>query len=393
MQRVKVFTVFILTVIFFSLFWFSFLQQEDRIKQKELQSLETSPSFDDLARKVTKIATDKGSLYAYQLVLDANLPSGTDLHLLGHAIGDVLYKQEGKEGLGFCTDDFRNACAHSIVIGMFMDSGTEAISEINEVCKKAPGGKGAYLMCFHGLGHGVLAFAGYNLEAAVDLCKKTGTKKHLFAESAECISGAIMEMVSGVHDVDVWMAQKDKYFKKSDPLYPCTAGFIPPEAKYQCIQYLTPHIMESVGIDMSNPQPELYKKAFEVCNTAEVDTSLKISCYSGFGKEFVGIAAGRDIQNLDNIKDEALVKVVEWCNFSGSDLSFSSCIKEVVNSLYWGGENSYLSSVRFCRLIGVDKNKSECFEHLLGAVKYYKGEKEYMNRFCAEILNDNLDCK
>src|SRR3989338_10209532 len=134
----------------------------------------------------------------------APLGPNIDLHLLGHAVGDELYKQEGLNGITICDNDFRNACSHSIVIGLFYDKGDGALSEISEACRKAPGGSGAYTMCFHGLGHGILAATGYDMGKTAEYCKKTDTTT-CKRESTECIGGSVMEIIGGgFHDREIW---------------------------------------------------------------------------------------------------------------------------------------------------------------------------------------------
>ena len=55
-------------------------------------------------------------------------------------------------------------------------------------------------MCFHGFGHGVLAFSDYELPKALELCEKVGTEKYDYQEAKECVGGALMEMRGGMHN-------------------------------------------------------------------------------------------------------------------------------------------------------------------------------------------------
>ena len=113
--------------------------------------------FTDFEATFQNIALLKGGAYAFELMRRVHFPFGLDLHLLGHAVGDILYEQEGISGMSICTHDFRNACSHTMVIGALIEFGTGAFPDIRDACHAAPGGKGAYTMCFHGLGHGVFA--------------------------------------------------------------------------------------------------------------------------------------------------------------------------------------------------------------------------------------------
>ena len=134
-------------------------------------------SFEELQKYFKDLADKKGARYAFAVLKVAPLGPNIDLHLLGHTVGDVLYKQEGASGITACNNDFRNACSHSIVVGLFYDKGEKALGPISEACRKAPGGSGAYTMCFHGLGHGILSYTGYDMAKAAEICKKTGTKE------------------------------------------------------------------------------------------------------------------------------------------------------------------------------------------------------------------------
>src|SRR3989344_7123689 len=147
-------------------------------KNSELDYVENKNlNFEELKSYFQNLAERKGARHAFEILNTASLPPNTDLHLLGHIVGDVLYKQEGIRGMEVCTNDFRNACSHSIVVGIFFDKGESALSEIAETCRRAPGGSGAYTMSLHGLGHGILAAVDYDMGRAAELCNKNGPRE------------------------------------------------------------------------------------------------------------------------------------------------------------------------------------------------------------------------
>ncbi len=101
----------------------------------------------------------------------------------------------------------------------------------------------AYDMCYHGLGHGVFAYFGYNIPQAVAFCQKLGTAQDDYQEFPECVGGMIMELVDGGgHDHADWVVANQKYFNANDPLAPCDTSLIPDAAKGYCYLYLTPHL-------------------------------------------------------------------------------------------------------------------------------------------------------
>ncbi len=343
-------------------------------------------TFDKLSQFFSALAVDKGAVYAFQLLKVAPLPPNIDTHLLGHEVGDILYKQQGAQGIKYCTNDFRNACSHSIVVGLFLAKGESALSEITQACSQAPGGKGAYTMCFHGLGHGILAYTGYKLEKTIELCKLTGTEQYQNQEIGQCISGAIMELISGgFHNRKLWEVQAPKYFRTADPLYPCDNSLIPVDSKPLCYVYLTPHLMAAAGSPITSPDPITFAKAFSFCNKIPVgDGANRWSCYGGFGKEFVVLAQSHDIRNITDITPAEMELVSSWCLQAPHSEAINACEEQVVQSLYWGGENSYQAAINYCQIVK-DPYQSSCFVNLINAVKYFAPDANYVNEFCQKL--------
>ncbi|TSC66512.1 MAG: Uncharacterized protein CEO21_164 [Microgenomates group bacterium Gr01-1014_80] len=349
-------------------------------------------SFDQLKKYFTSLANQKGAKAAYEVLKKANLPPNTDLHLLGHVVGNVLYKQLGSDGIKICTEDFRNACSHSIVVGLFTDKGEEALNEIKKACQKAPGGTGAYTMCFHGLGHGILAYTSYDLPKAIGICQKTDGQ----AEIAQCISGTIMEIISGGdHDKALWGKKRQEYLFADNPFYPCSADFMPELGKPLCYNYLTPYLWEAVGGSVNNPTESDFSKSFAQClKIPPKDEQYKGSCFGGFGKEFTALAQDKDIRKIDQMSDEQFLKVYNWCSLAKEEEWVDACILQALSSIFWGGENDRSASIRFCKVITNPKAQKNCFVDLIGQVLFYVKDVNYRQSFCQELPDEfNLECK
>ena len=369
---------------------FSSLLGEKENEYSEIQKLQTQnlSSLQELDRYFGDLAMEKGGGYAFDVLRAASIPPNIDMHLLAHVVGNILYQQEGLEGIHICTHDFRNACSHSIVIGLFFEEGEAALDMIAEACRNAPGGSGAYTMCFHGLGHGVLAYTEYDLKKAINLCEKTGTPQYYNEEAHQCISGSVMEIINGVHDRELWEEQHEKYFKEEDPLYPCSSDFMPDEARPLCYVYLTPHLFNIAGADAGFPTPADFKQAFLYCDKLLVaDLRNRDACYGGFGKEFTVLALGRDIRvsKIEQITDEQLNRVYEWCLLANTKEGTAACVVHATNSLYWGGENDRSIAIAFCNVIDDPYYHGSCFMNLIGIVFYYIQEQDYKREFCEEL--------
>lgn len=345
-------------------------------------------TFSELKQYFTDLALKKGAPYAYQVLKIAPIPLNIDMHLMGHVVGDILYKQQGINGIKICTQDFRNACSHSIVVGLLLDKGEQILPDIAAACRQAPGGKGAYTMCYHGLGHGILAYTAYDLPKAIELCQKTGSEQGI-----QCIGGTIMETISGGdHDKALWTKQRTKYLKKDDPFYPCMASFMLEEAKNMCLTYLTPYLWEVVGADLGKPTPQHFEKAFTLCQ--KLSGRNQNVCYGSFGKEFTVLAQDRDIRKIEQMSEEQLERVYNWCELAKDEEGINACISTALSSLYWGGENNRAVSIRFCKIISNSSRQSSCFQNLISFVSYYISDKGYRESFCGELPESYTnDCR
>jgi hypothetical protein len=342
--------------------------------------------FGQLSNFFTKLAETKGAVYAFTVLKVAPIPPNTDMHLLGHVVGDILYKQKGMEGITACTNDFRNACSHSIVVGYYLKYGESGLPQIADTCRKAPGGSGAYTMCFHGLGHGVLAALDYDLPKTISLCQKNGTPQYGFREAPECVGGAIMEIISGgFHNKTLWEQASKRYLKTDDALYPCNSDMVPVGSKAMCYEYLTPHLVHVAGGDLNeSPTEEVLTKAFSYCKQIENEHN-RADCFAGFGKEFIVLAAARDIRDFNSLTDAEIDKAHTLCRLAHDEAGEQFCVTHAVDSLYWGGENSSKPAIRFCeRAIG-EPMQATCFSHLIGAMYYFMKDSEYRRTFCSEL--------
>lgn len=353
----------------------------------------TSKPFTEIASFFRQLAQHKGAEYAYNVLKSATLPPNTELHVLGHTIGEELYKQQGAAGIALCTDDFRNACSHSIVVGLFLEKGESALSEIGEVCRKAPGTSTAYKICYHGLGHGVLAYAGYDLPKAVTLCSKTDTKEGNYAEARQCISGSIMELISGgFHDQAAWRIQRQKYLLSEKPEQTCLQDFLPESARDICFLYLTPYLLDQARTSTIYQDTNTFaytdglKKAFSFCDRLTGQwAAYRQPCYGGFGKEFTVIINQHNIQTLNNITEQQAIDVYKLCELSEDMAGTQACIKIALDSIYWGGQDTDTGALRFCKAQPNDTAQAVCFQRLLLIATAIRGEAYVITSLCPKL--------
>ena len=322
------------------------------------------------------LSEKKGAVYAFEILDKAPMPSGIDMHLLAHTVGDALYLQKGIDGMQLCTEAFRNACSHSIVINLFYEKGEAGLDEIGEACKKAPG-KGAYQMCYHGLGHGVFAYAGYNFSKTTELCKKTEEVTLEGDEYRECMGGALMEQVSGGdHDKVFWQKQREINLRKDEPLYPCMSElFTDPKARQVCLVYLTPYLWELAGRRSEDVSDKVLVQSFEYCNKIpSSDPINRDACFGGFGKEFLAMAKGKDVRHIDKLTDEEMKKIYRWCLLTSHKDGQKSCVLYAQGSMYWSGANDKSLPEKYCSLAPTEEMQHYCYEELINTCLLYTSD-------------------
>lgn len=340
-------------------------------------------TFPEMAEYFQNLAREKGGVHAFDVMVASTLPPNIDTHLLGHVVGDMLYEQEGIDGMSMCTHDFRNACSHSIVIGALLEHGISVFDEINEVCANAPGDSGlSYNMCFHGFGHGVLSYTDYDLEAAVELCERTGTPEHHYYEFNECVGGVIMEIHDGIHDRQAWERNALQFIDYEEPANLCEHDFIPNSVKDICYVYLTPFIFDLYAAG-EFPTDKHITQSFEYCGTIE-DQSHRRSCYGGIGKELPGLSQGRDVSMIQNMTQSELKAVHDRCALAFDREGYEVCNQYVLSSLYWGGESHFSFPASYCELVPDGDSRAECFTSLHRAVGYYLNpeDRDTRERYC-----------
>lgn len=139
---------------------------------------------DTLAKRIDAI----GPARAYEeFKTAAGRLSRGGAHTLAHLFGELLYEKAGVGGLAICDQSFDFGCYHSFFGTAVLALGVGVLPAFDTVCKERFGK--AYLPCQHGIGHGILVFAGINnLEKALDLCAKLSSQP-----TGGCGSGVFME--------------------------------------------------------------------------------------------------------------------------------------------------------------------------------------------------------
>ncbi|HMA77889.1 MAG TPA: hypothetical protein VKP88_01990 [Candidatus Paceibacterota bacterium] len=339
----------------------------------------TNPSFSETATYMEAVARREGGAYAFEVLKNGSLPPGMDTHLIGHFVGDIMYEQEGIHGMRYCDEAVGYACAHSVVINALLRDGPGVFDVINDVCASI-GLPGSYDMCFHGFGHGVLAYTEFHLPEAIELCDLVGTEKNNDWEEQECLGGVIMEMRGGIHDPELWAVNGKPYLDPDNPLAMCQADYLPEKYREMCYIYITPFIFDYES-PADIPPPTVYADSMAWCERID-DAYERSDCYAGFGKEYVGFALGRDVRYLNFITPEQAGLVHDWCNLAPTEEGALSCMEFALYSVYRSGSIGFDGALTFCSQARTQRSADMCYHHFFRVAHRFHGPGRYERQLC-----------
>jgi len=164
----------------------------------------------------------KGVVFALEYI------KGKGCHFKAHQLGYMSYEELGDEIFKLSPDEL-SSCKygwyHGAVEGFFSENGTKNFVDDLEIVCPNP----AYAVdCYHGVGHGLMAFSHFDLLEALKDCDLIANSTN----RSQCWSGAFMENAVGLlHDSD----DKRVRYLSDDPQFPC--NFVEEKYKATCYKY------------------------------------------------------------------------------------------------------------------------------------------------------------
>lgn len=218
-----------------------------------------------------------------------------ECHQLSHIIGRTAFEKTGSlekayaNGDNFCWSGFyHGAIEHAIA-----KLGAQRIKDNTANICQTFADKQIYSFdhfnCVHGLGHGLMAVAGYNLHEGLNYCQNVRTQW----EKDSCYGGVFMENVMVASRGD----GNSAYLDPNRPLYPCTD--VDREYKQQCYLMQTSYILQHNGYD--------FAKAFEWCSKA--DSGFEATCYQSAGRDASGSTNSDVTRTVENCRKAMAVNV------------------------------------------------------------------------------------
>lgn len=346
--------------------------------------------FKDLAER-------KGAVYAFEIRRRAAFPAGIDTHALGHIIGYVLHEQEGGARAILQCAKYQqhndDACMHGVVIQEFVTRGIGALTDLARSCETAGRGTPAYYYCFHGIGHGIVAYLDYDFETSITRCKEAA--EAAVGEDADtdyqaefvwkqCIDGASMEATLGQHDQEAWAKVAHRYMPPDDLLMPCNASYMPDAMRMSCYAYARGRMLSAEGLKRDDTvfEPAAYRRAISHCQGVPNIDDRK-ACYGGFGVYFTFAANGQDDRWFESMSDAAIKKVHDLCMLAPGLDAQSPCTLTAAESLV-DKSDSARTVLRFCELAPDETIQDRCYSVSTMFAKMYLSFPQFV-LMCLQI--------
>ncbi len=300
--------------------------------------------LDKLFRDALKEHTTLETLQLIQRYEKDDAELRRDCHPVVHAIGRETYRVKGTihESFSACDQTCHSGCYHGSVErflrGEDIYAQTDKHPSAAELKQKAalacdPKLADRYrFQCLHGLGHALLFFNRYQLDATLEACDGLPNS---WSQSS-CYGGVFMENVASA-------TPELRDLSPTDYHYPCNKL----AAKYRSDCYvMQTSRMSEMGLTTD--------KIFQECDKSG---EYRFQC---------ALSAGRDLSNY--VRLGQLQPTAQKCQAAGGD-SKRACIRGVVYALIdntWDGRYA----MPFCAAFGEDGDQSDCYRE---TIDYLKG--------------------
>ncbi len=287
---------------------------------------------------------------------------GVDCHQRVHKVGRLSYELRGNDAFKVLNSECMSGYTHGVTEAFFHEHGTDNLAEnLKLICQGEQNSFYSH-QCYHGIGHGLMAYTDYDLPVALKECDTLPAEG---TNHESCYSGAFMENVVGaiaIDEVPAAGAAGDFHYSKylnDDPLYPCTAV----EVRYRnsCYFFQSSRMIEIFGTD--------YKKVADSC--ASIEAIYHTSCFMSMGRD-VDTTYGSDHKRIEKA-----------CYYAPDERLSLDCISGASQDKFWH-ESEQDEALALCRGFSPTP-KSQCYGELANRARDIIPSPVGMQTFCSKF--------
>jgi len=280
-----------------------------------------------------------------------------DCHTTAHIAGRFAYEIFDAEAFQTCSAECHSGCYHGATEAYFRVHGTANLADdLAVICGSSLNPFFSH-QCFHGVGHGLMAFSDYELFEALANCD-------LLPDGSEsCYSGVYMENVVG--GLAPTIGHFTEYLS-DDPHYPC--DIVPDKYKNACYFYQTSHMVNIFEWDFS--------KVAAACG--EADPRYQQACFESMGRDVGG-------KNLNNN-----VVAIADCGFVPAGEPRVWCLDGAVQNTFWDPTGQDVA-LDFCTRLDVPEEKQSCYDTIIKRAPLVIEVQADLEAFCMKAEEDFQD--
>lgn len=291
-----------------------------------------------------------------ELIVDSGGGTIVDCHQEAHLLGRTAYEFYQSAVFQKSRPECHSGFIHGAMEAFLVEKGMADLpANIDRLCSHLPTSFSRF-ECFHGVGHGVLAFQNYDLPQALKICQSL---RDDFQKSS-CYGGIFMENIVVAEGNGARPAHETKWVS-SDPHFPCNAIDVDFEIRSQCYYMQTSRMLNLFGHD--------YPQIVSECLNAPQD--MVGVCFQSLGRDVAG-------QSL-----RAAEKISEVCQLVPRDY-FDRCLTGGLNVIidFWG-ERLTDQAAKLCQLVANQNSKQHCYLVYAKRLKgVYETNKKDLEKHC-----------
>lgn len=321
-----------------------------------------------IAANDTRISTDDVLLKQYirtygpdkTIMYIKTLP--VDCHQRVHKVGRLNYELNGNKAFTLLNSECMSGYTHGVTEAYFHKHGTEKLNESLElICQGQQNGFYSH-QCFHGVGHGLMAYTDYDLPAALKSCD---TIPAAATAKESCYSGVFMENVVGAITIEKAKSSPNpsQYhvtnWLSDDPLFPCNK--VDAVYKNGCYIFQTSRMVQVLNYD--------FQKIAALC--ASIEQEYRYVCYSSMGRD-VSASFGKQYSQIENS-----------CAYGPEEQLRLACVDGAAQDKFWH-ESQQDSALEMCRGLQRAEFKNNCYITLNRRANEIIASTESKKAFCAK---------
>lgn len=274
-----------------------------------------------------------GPLATVGLLSDYELSTGAPCHNAAHVIGRIAYEEYGPSVFAHAGHRCSTGLMHGLLEAMFAERGTANLEkDMNALCLSSDNTffRG---QCWHGVGHGIMAWTSYELHDALDLCRVADQRYR-----ASCLSGVFMENTIG--GMSHMTGHSSRYIRPDDLHFPCAV--VADEYVSACYGYQPVHMLKVLDND--------YFAVSQECS--KIDEAHQPDCFRVFGN-----AIGARYWQQP-------ATAAHTCGLVSDDANYRACVRGIISEAFWGQEKAAFA-IAICNATDNRLGRAECWNQVL----------------------------